>query len=139
MPFKYPGMRARLNANSAEMRVHAYDPAKPWTAWPCRCWIRKESSSGYGVLTVRTRVRYKEAWHKRCGQRKVRTIYAHRVSLADALDLPMHRIPLAMHKCDVKLCIEPEHLEKATPTRNNRDTVKKGRHRNGHTTEELSR
>jgi hypothetical protein len=37
---------------------------------------------------------------------------------------------IVRHKCDNRLCINPEHLELGTITDNNRDRAKRGRNRN---------
>jgi len=34
------------------------------------------------------------------------------------------------HKCDCRSCINPDHLEMGTVEQNNKDTAKRGRHRN---------
>lgn len=132
MPFKYPSLQARLLAMSKEQRLHDYDPAKPWTAKPCRIWQgRVGGSRGYGRINVRSRLRIK--YGKRKGQRKIKTHAAHRLSLALHLGIPVWRLNHALHHCDNPPCIEETHLWSSTQLANVRDCVTKGRHRNEHT------
>ncbi len=132
MPFKYPDLRARLDALSKPMRLHAVDPAKKWTRAPCRIFQgRLGGSRGYGRINTRSRLRFK--YGKRKGQRKVKTHAAHRLSLALHLGLPVWRLNHVCHECDNPPCIEPTHLFSSTQLRNVQDCVAKGRHRNMYT------
>lgn len=78
----------------------------------CWIWGGSISAQGYGVAS-----------------RDSRKITAHRLSfktfhgnLPDALDV--------RHKCDVRRCVNPDHLESGTRADNNRDTAQRGRHGN---------
>lgn len=125
MPFKYPSMRERLLANSVSV-----PSPYPHLALPCRIWTgMKGGSLGYGKITIRSRYRHK--YGPRKGERKVRRVYAHRVSLADHLGIPIRRLNNANHLCDRAACIEPTHLIGSTQRANVRDAVDRGRHRNG--------
>lgn len=75
------------------------------------CWLYTGgiSSSGYGVLSV-----------------KGRSAHAHRV----AYEIRCGAIPdgqCVLHRCDVRRCINPDHLFLGTLADNNRDTMNKGR------------
>lgn len=57
-----------------------------------------------------------------------RTHAAHRVSYAKHHGIPIGDVPpLLRHKCDVKLCCEPAHLEPGTVQDNSNDMVERGR------------
>ena len=76
------------------------------------CWIWEGAcgSDGYGHIRRNGKV---------CG--------AHRISYETFID----KIPEKMHvlhKCDIKLCINPHHLFLGTNSENQIDSVKKGRH-----------
>lgn len=132
MPFKYPDLRARLDAMSKPMRLHDYDPEQPWTRKPCRIWQgRVGGSRGYGRMTVRSRYRYTSGKFK--GQRKLKTYAPHRMSLALHLGVPIWQLNHACHYCDNPPCIEETHLRSSTQRSNVREAVAKGRHRNGAT------
>jgi hypothetical protein len=49
--------------------------------------------------------------------------------LAEKLGRPIRKGYLACHTCDVRACINPDHLYEGTVTDNNRDTVRRGRHK----------
>lgn len=73
----------------------------------CWLWSGKEMHAGYGIFSV--------------GEYKL----AHRV----AWMLHYGEIPPGLyvcHKCDVKSCVNPEHLELGTPLKNTRDAISRG-------------
>lgn len=119
MPFKYPSVRERLEANSIPL---------PWCG--CRIWLgatRQHRRGEYGKLNIRVRTRYRErmgSWKSdRDGQKKIKSVSAHRVSLADALGVPLWKLREAAHApgCCSTLCIEPMHLRSATRRQNEAD------------------
>jgi hypothetical protein len=81
----------------------------------CWLWIGLLNDNGYGVTN-------------RSGEQ--RTLYAHRA----AWELFRGPVPEGMnvlHRCDVKCCVNPDHLFLGTLGDNNRDTVAKGRNARG--------
>lgn len=133
MPFSYTSMRHRLNANSRE------EPAPTGPVYrhfekPCRIWTgRKGGSMGYGRISMRSRQRHQSGPRK--GERMVKTYYAHRVSKAIELGIPIYRLLHCCHDCDRPACIEPTHIASKSQKKNVNDAVDRGRHRNGHTAE----
>lgn len=83
------------------------------TSCGCHLWMGACFDSGYGAVQVSGRVRR-----------------AHRVAyeLANGVELAQDQILL--HSCDVKSCVNPEHLSVGTNLENNRDCINKGRYRN---------
>lgn len=56
-----------------------------------------------------------------------KTILAHRYSLQQFLGRKLKRGMNALHKCDVTMCVRPEHLYEGTQSDNNRDAYKRKR------------
>jgi len=77
----------------------------------CWKWLGSKGRRGYGKLNID----YKQ-------------ILAHRISYKLHFgDIPKNM--LVLHKCDVKVCINPNHLFLGTPLDNMRDKIQKGRAR----------
>lgn len=78
----------------------------------CWLWLGTIASNGYGVLWV--------------GGRKGNYIGAHRISF----ELRYGCVPdglWVLHKCDIALCVRPDHLFLGTNVDNSRDRSLKGR------------
>jgi hypothetical protein len=86
---------------------------------PCKNSPYAPNSDGYANIELRTPT----------GKRKTvkhhRYVYAavHSISLEEMKHL------VVMHKCDNRLCINPEHLMLGTPSMNMRDMANKGRNK----------
>lgn len=82
----------------------------------CWLWDGNPSRNGYGAISA----------GGYCG----RSLSAHRVSY----ELHFGYIPdglCVLHKCDVKLCVNPDHLFLGTSDDNNKDMAAKGRSAKG--------
>lgn len=95
--------------------IHPYDEAKG------ACWIWKSSADtgGYGQFTYTERESYGGAITFR------RVWMAHRLS-CELRYGPLGNL-LALHTCDNRKCVNPDHLYQGTHADNNRDCVKRGR------------
>jgi hypothetical protein len=90
------------------------DMAGPDDCWPWNAYVNPE---GYGQMTLRDGNKY----------------YSHRIvyELGHREEIPPGLI--VRHTCDQPSCHNPAHLILGTHADNNRDTIERGRHRNGHT------
>lgn len=81
----------------------------------CVLWLGPERG-GYGVV-------YDKCQHRQIG--------AHRLAF-ELKNGPVPKGLFACHKCDVKFCINPEHIFIGTAKDNSEDLVKKGLSKKGH-------
>lgn len=81
----------------------------------CKIWLGMVDSGGYAKAKI------SPYWPK--GTR------ISRVVLAVKLGRIPNKVEWACHTCDNPLCVEPSHIYCGNATSNNRDTVRRGRHR----------
>lgn len=123
--FSAPMVRAILDGRKTRKKLYAHkgeDPNSP-SHLALRvmngikvidergCWIwGLATSAGYGCMTVAKR-----------------TVRVHRLVLALMLGKTADEIDEACHRCDMPLCVNPEHLFEGTHGDNVRDAIRKGR------------
>lgn len=77
----------------------------------CWLWTKGVNSKGYGIAHVRGKA-----------------MRAHRLSWEEANRQKAPANLMVCHKCDVRSCVNPDHLFIGTGSDNMRDCVRKGRH-----------
>lgn len=85
----------------------------------CWVWKRPAHKDGYGQIGIKT-------------NGKLKNWAAHRFSW-QAFNGEIPAQMFVCHRCDVRLCVNPEHLFLATHRQNMNDMADKGRARNRHT------
>lgn len=112
---RYATLRDRINANSVE-RDMGY-------MTPCRLWTGPLNSAGYAQMCVRM---------KR-GPRKGKPVQVlvHRVVLSVFKERVLSGRKKSCHMCNVKHCVNEEHLYGGTARQNMQQCVREGRHWSG--------
>jgi hypothetical protein len=83
----------------------------------CWIWLKGKTQKGYGTVT---------GWDFKA--KKVRGYLAHRLAFQFATGITLRPREVVAHSCDTPSCINPAHLERSTPSRNEYDKVARGRH-----------
>jgi hypothetical protein len=99
----------RVSGANLEERLAFYSMPEPNSG--CLLWLGSVDRKGYGQLRFGGSLQP-----------------AHRLSLSVALGRPLPRGQLACHTCDVRSCINPDHLFLGTCKDNTADMMRKGRH-----------
>jgi len=97
-------------AESVKTRLLSRSSPEPMTG--CWLWMGSCGNSGYGKLSIGHSQR----------------ISAHRASYA-LFNGPIEDNACVLHKCDVRTCVNPDHLFLGTKADNTQDMVRKGRHK----------
>lgn len=86
----------------------------------CWLWTAGKYAAGYGMVNL-----------GRFADGRQQTMQAHRVAYVLAKgDIPQGRV--VMHSCDVRACVNPDHLVLGDQADNVRDAARKGRYRVEH-------
>jgi hypothetical protein len=90
-------------------RIIANTVMSPWLfdGEPCWLWMGTQNARGYGWLSVRFK-----------GIKNPKKRLVHRLALVLWKNIPWESIGYAMHRCDVKMCCNPAHLDPGTNSEN---------------------
>jgi hypothetical protein len=92
------------------IKVNKNGPIQPNMSTPCWEWLASVNSSGYGHIRVDGKL-----------------VETHRLIWEWTFGL-LGPGECALHKCDFRRCVNPEHLFKGTTADNNQDMWNKGRY-----------
>ncbi len=101
------------------LKERFFDKIQPEPNSGCWLWDASTTKAGYGQFTAR-------AYSKN-------PIYAHRFSY----EIHKGKIPSGMHidhLCNIRCCVNPDHLEVVSLAENNRRVAARGRHHNSRKT-----
>lgn len=100
---RYNSLADRIRANIVET------PPPPNTGLTTPCWIWQGSRNarGYGWITMRFK-----------GIKNPKKRLVHRLTLVVFRGYQWHEIEYSMHKCSVKQCCSPDHLDPGTRQEN---------------------
>lgn len=96
------------HAESVLARIEELSVPVPWSG--CRLWMGAETEKGYPRVRIGRRL-----------------ALGHRVVLEAKLGRKLRRNVFACHTCDVRCCVNPDHLFPGTNRTNVKDKVSKGR------------
>lgn len=96
-----------MHTKSLAERLNDRSMPVPWSG--CQIWLGAIQVKGYGFLSVNS---YPMLAHRA-------SYSVHKGAIPDGM--------MVLHRCDVRLCINPDHLFLGTAMDNTKDMVQKGR------------
>ena len=106
--------RRELYSSIEEILLSRYVEAAGPMKTPCWIWVGATDKGGYGSFTM-----------------KGKCLRAHREALKIKENRQLSSNEYALHKCDVRSCINPEHLYVGDARENALDSYNRGRHYDG--------
>lgn len=100
-----------MSSETELLRRRLLSAASPEPTSGCWLWTKSVGNSGYGKLRIGNR-----------------DVGAHRASFA-AFNGAIPDGACVLHSCDVRACINPQHLFIGSHSDNSKDMVRKGRHK----------
>ena len=98
-----------LSAKDAKRFWSKVDKRGPDECWLWTACITSGPRGGYGKFDLRGK-----------------TMRASRISLEESLQMPLGPGRMALHRCDVKSCVNPAHLYSGTRKQNAADAIERG-------------
>lgn len=102
----HPRLPKGVNMNSDDI----FNMSIPEPNTGCWLWLQGATGAGYGV------------WHPSGTVHKAAHVLSY--ELANG---PVPRGLMVRHTCDVRLCVNPDHLVVGTPAQNTQDAIRRGR------------